>query len=134
MYAQPAGLTANIAAPPAAATVLQPHHVIHAVDHVNNPMRFYYKTADSSGAVLVNGDEQVMTRSADSLQRRHSSRKYDSNGNRLGSARTYKGNGAGSSKLLQSIQSADVAARQLKRLSQNMADSVYTHLNGNELI
>ena len=88
--------------------------------------RFYYKSADA--AAFIDTEEHQIARSADSLPRRNSSRKYETNaGTKM---RVYKGN---SSKLLESINSADVAARQLKRLSQSMADSVYTHLNANEL-
>ncbi|XP_075258811.1 uncharacterized protein LOC142350744 isoform X2 [Convolutriloba macropyga] len=126
MYQQPAGLAT---APGAllATNIAQPQFV-QTVDHVatGNPIRFYYKSADA--AAFIDTEEHQIARSADSLPRRNSSRKYETNaGTKM---RVYKGN---SSKLLESINSADVAARQLKRLSQSMADSVYTHLNANEL-
>ncbi len=118
MYNQPS--VALAAAPASAILTTTPHHVVHTVDpaaaaNPATPIRFYYKTNEG-----LSNEEQLLTKSADSLSRRHSSRRYDSSGNRVR---------RNNSKLADSINSADVAARQLQRLSANMAQSVYSHLN-----
>ena len=110
----------------ATTTTVPPSHVIHteaSAAAANAPIRFYYKTTDSKfDTGTASGTEHLMTRSAEALYRSDSGgrRKYDKNGHRLASD---------SSRLLDSINNADMAARQLNKLSRNMASSVYSHLN-----
>ena len=98
----------------------------HVLETENaNPIRFYYKTDSKfvdTGAAT--GAEQMMSRSAEALYRSDSRRKYNRNGHRLKSD---------TSRLLESLNNADMTARQLNKLSKHMESSVYSHLNAAHL-